>query len=225
MEKQMVMVVPHWDDEHLSFISQLLSFSGVIHAIYTSEGDFLTKDAYNAGKKEFENYIQKISDYRNEKGFGQYIVDYYPDYGDINRQGISWETDAKIFRILENLLKDGEWDYLYTNDSIHPSHCRNRRIAEGLMRAPYIFNMRKILMGISQQEQLFSVSDDTHNACVYEIIGDADMEFIKNVLYPCYANKLRNFPLEQMINNFKCLGDKIGVRYAQNFIPKRIING
>jgi len=224
-KKQMVIVSPHWDDNFLSFVSLELTFKGTVHLIFTGEGDFLTETVYNAGKKEFENYTREISNYRNKKNLGAYTVDYYPDFGDVDSQGISREAHAKIFRTLESLLKEGQWDYVYTNDSIHPSHCRNRIIAEGLMRAPYIFNMKQVLIGISQQEQLFSISSNT-NDCVYQRITDEDMEFIVNGLYQCYsANKLKNFPLEEIVNNFRHLGFKIGVTYAQSFIPKRIILG
>ncbi len=145
--ENLIQICAHFDDNLLSFVSKELSFKGDVHVIYTSEGDYLTKEAYQRGKAEFEAYTQKITAIREAKQLGRYFVDYYPDYGDVvGRHGPTKEAEREIFRLLETLLKSGKWIYCYTNDSLNPSHCNNRRIAEGLLRAPYVFIWNKFLL-------------------------------------------------------------------------------
>ena len=50
--KKTIIVSPHWDDDFLMGISLLLAFRGEVHVIFTSEGDFLTEEAYYTGKFE-----------------------------------------------------------------------------------------------------------------------------------------------------------------------------
>ena len=222
MEK-MLLIQPHYDDSMLSALPFLLGFPGEIHEIVTSEGDFLDEKAFKAGKEEFEFFKDKLNSFRQAKGLGMYIVDYEPKYGDVTRQGITPEAHAEIFRTAERLLQEPGWEYfIYSSDSIHPNHTATRQIAEGLARTQYLRNIKMMLMAVSEQEQWFRVNSNL-NDCVYKIISEEDFDFFKKELYPCFKTKLINFPWEPLENRFRYIGDKVNAKYAQNFIPRRII--
>jgi len=221
MKAKMLALVSHWDDEFLFAISLFLSFFGECYVIFTSEGDCISKEDYYREKKEFESFTREISQFRKEHGLGPYIVGYYPEYGDVNRLSVSLDVHAKVCNILEKLLKDKFEYFVYPCLSTHQSHRQTNGIAESLLRIPYIFNIRHVLMGIYPPEQIFSIQD-TFKDSAYRSISVENMKFIKK-LYRCYAGKLSNFPLEMLETSFRFTGSKINTDFAQSFFLKRMI--
>ena len=216
---KMKVIIPHADDE-LWVISMILNFVGDIGISVLTEGDFISEGSYNVNKKNFELVCRKICDYRENKKLGQYNVDYFAEYGDVDRDGISKDAQNRIFKSLESSLKENEFEYLvYLSESIHPSHFQCRRIVEGLFRTPYLFNIKTILMGLSAQEYFFQTQDAIETA--FCPIKNEDVPFIKE-LHEIYANKCGdNFRWEMIESGFRSAGVKIKSEYAQGFVLRR----
>jgi len=221
---KMILDQPHYDDDMLSSLPFLLSFPYEIHEIITGEGDFLTEDAFYTGKREFELFKEKLNAFRQKKGMGPYIVDYQPVFGDVSRLEIKQEAHARITSILEGLLTEPCEYFIYPTPSLNPSHCLTRRIAESVLRSPYIFNIKCVLQSISQQEYLYRSTDIVNDYCAYYMaINEEDFSFFREELYPTFTTKLKHFPFESLENAFRSCGDRINTRYAQSFIPRRIV--
>jgi len=218
--KKITCVEPHNDDIFLSAVSVLLHFPGTIEAFTLCEGDFTSMQNYEIGKAEFDVYVQKLNSYRREKGFGPYLVKHYNGYGDCTYDGIRKDVKTKIFSVLEPCFNDPVEFFLYPSESINPSHTLTKTISEGIMRAPYIFNIRTALKYYSAQEELFSISNMKKQ--VFKAIAEEDMNFIKE-LYDCFPVKLQHFPFANWVNTLRATGDKIGAPYAQAYEAERIV--
>ncbi len=147
---------------------------------------------------------------------------YYPKYGKVTRLGVTEEAHKEICGTVESLLSEHQWEYyIYSCNSIHNNHQQSHVIAESLLRDPYIFNVRNVLIGTYDPECMFPV-EDAGKFCVQRVISEEEMSALirsgKN-----YVTKLRKFPEEQFRKILHYNGLKINRVYAQSFAARHIV--
>ena len=220
--KNCLIMATHFDDDYLMFGSFLINYPGNIFIFYTHQGDCIPGDIYDTELTENNNFLDCVNKYRIGKNYGKCERVYFPEKNGVSRLGITEKTHREICGKVEYFLENYEWEYyLYSCNSIHNNHQQSHIIAESLLRAPYIFNVKKVLIGTYYPECMFPV-ENTGKFCVQRIMTEEDMENLidtgKN-----YVSKLRKFPEEQFRKILRYNGLKINGSYAQSFAARHIV--
>lgn len=225
-DRAAILIVPHFDDEIFQVGSFLLSYKNNIELVFTHPCDTIgfNSERYNNQLDMMHKSLNKIKEYRTNHGMISNIKVTILPYSKPN--GIGDEFLNAIHDLESIVNKYPEIDYyIYSVKSSHQSHQESHKLAEIVLRSPFIEKINNILEATYPQNY-FGIINNTDDAIynTYNMMDKEMVDLLVDIIGTTYGQKNPPNSIlspEGFRNSLQFYGYAGQCDYAQPFIIKR----